>query len=199
MTHSHAETADLPCRSCGAPFAAEVWVIVDPTERPDLLARLLAGTLHDLTCPACGHTATVDAPLLVVRPAAEPVRLFSPARGGGPQQAEAKAGALVSLLRAHVGAAWRDEWLGRGVVGVARAALPTLLTDDPATAAALAAAVTADETDALPPALGRALAEVMAALAAEGVRVDSAEELTRALEARPELRARLQKGLGTGY
>ena len=199
MTHSHAETADLPCRSCGAPFAAEVWVIVDPTERPDLLARLLAGTLHDLTCPACGHTATVDAPLLVVRPAAEPVLLFSPARGGGPQQAEAQAGALVSLLRAHVGAAWRDEWLGRGVVGVARAALPTLLTDDPATAAALAAAVTADETDALPPALGRALAEVMAALAAEGVRVDSAEELTRALEARPELRARLQKGLGTGY
>jgi len=174
-------------------------VIVDPTERPDLLARLLAGTLHDLTCPACGHTATLDAPLLIVRPAAEPVLLFSPARGGGPAQAEAQAAALVSLLRAHVGSAWRDEWLGRGVVGVARAALPTLLTDDPATAAALAAAATGDETAALPPALGQALAEVIAALAAEGVRVDSAEELTRALDARPELRARLQQRLGIDH
>ncbi len=192
MSTSHAETANLPCRSCGAPIAAEVWVIVDPTERPDLLARLLAGMLHDLTCPACGHTATLDAPLLIVRPAAEPVLLFSPARGGGAAQAEAQAEALVSLLRAHVGAAWRDEWLGHGVVGVARAALPALLTDDPATAAALAAAAAADEAG-LPPALGQALAEVVALLAAEGVRVDSAEELTRALDARPELRALLQQ------
>jgi hypothetical protein len=194
MSYSHAENAELPCRNCGQPFAADVWVIVDPAERPDLLVRLLAGTLHDLTCPACGHTATLDAPLLIVRPAAEPVLLFSPARGGGPQQAEAQAAALVSLLRAHVGAAWRDEWLGRGVVGVARAALPALLGDDPATAAALAAAATADE-DALPPALAQALAEIVAALAAEGVRVDTAEELTRALDARPELKARLQRRL----
>ena len=196
MSVSHAETANLPCRSCGAPFAAEVWVIVDPAERPDLLARLLAGALHNLTCPACGHTAALDAPLLIVRPAAEPVLLFSPARGGGPQQAETQASALVSLLRAHVGAAWRDEWLGRGVVGVARAALPTLLTDDPATAAALAAAAAADEAAALPPALGRVLADVVAALAAEGVRVESAEELTRALEARPELREWLRNEIG---
>ena len=194
IIHSHAETTNLPCRSCGAPIAAEVWVIVDPTERPDLLARLLAGALHDLTCPTCGHTATVDAPLLIVRPAAEPVLLFSPARGGGAAQAEAQAEALVSLLRAHAGAAWRDEWLGRGVVGVARAALPTLLTDDPATAAALAAAAaTEEDIETLPPAVGQALAEVIAALAAEGVRVDSAEELARALEARPDLREWLKR------
>ncbi len=196
MSTSHAETAELPCRACGQSFAAEVWVIVDPTERPDLLARLLAGSLHDLTCPACGHTATLDAPLLTVRPAAEPVLLFSPARGGGAQQAEAQAEALVSLLRANMGADWRDEWLGRGVVGVARAALPSLLTDDPATAAALAAAAATGESEALPPAVARALAGVIAALAAEGVRVDSAEELTRALDARPELRERLRNEVG---
>ncbi len=194
--HSHAEPASLPCRACGQLFEAGVWVIVDTAERPDLLARLRGGTLHDLRCPACGHEATVNAPLLLYRPGAEPPLLFSPARGNDPEQDEEQAVALAGIFRAEMGEEWREEWLARGLTGAAREALPALLGDDPATAAGLAAAHAAD--DDVPPAVREALGEVMAALAAEGVRVTTPDELARALAERPLLRARLGAALGRG-
>ncbi len=187
--YSHAESADLACRACGAPVPAEVWVIVDVAARPDLLARLRAGTLHELTCPACGHTATVNAPLLILRPAAEPPLLFSPATGDQRERDEEQAASLLGMLRAHMGAAWREEWLGRGLVGAHRASLPALLGDDPATAARLAQAAAGE--DDVPPALRAALAEILAALQAEGVRVNTSDDLRRALDERPMLKARL--------
>ncbi|WP_374686334.1 CpXC domain-containing protein [Promineifilum sp.] len=194
--HSHAEPATLPCRHCGAPFTADVWVIVDTDERPDLLILLRAGTLHDLRCPACGHTATINAPLLVYRPGAEPALLFSPARGDERERDEEQAAALVGMLHDHLGATWREEWLARGLAGAAREALPLLLGEDPATAAALAAAAgPAGAEDEVPPAVREALAGAVAALAAEGVRLNTAEDLRRALEERPELKARVAAAL----
>jgi hypothetical protein len=196
MSHSHAEPAALPCRGCGELIEGDVWIIVDVAERPDLLARLRAGTIHDLVCPGCGHAATVNAPLLVYWPGAEPALLFSPARNGNPEQDEEQATALVSMFREDMGGEWRDEWLARGLTGAAREALPALLGDNPATAAGLAAASLAE--DEAPPAIRRALEEIMTMLAAEGVRVQTAEDLGRALEARPELKARLGAALGHG-
>jgi hypothetical protein len=175
---------------------ADVWVIVDVVERPDLLAQLRAGALHDLPCPICGQTATVNAPLLIYRPGAEPALLFSPGRGGDPAQDEEQAAALAGMFREHLGDEWRDEWLARGLTGAAREALPLLLSDDAATAAGLAAAHAAE--DEIPPAVRRALEAIVAALAAEGVRVNTAEDLRRALEARPELKARLGVVLDKG-
>lgn len=195
--HSHAEPAGLACRACGAAVAGQVWLIVDVAERPDLLERLRAGTLHDLVCPQCGRAATVNAPLLILRPGAEPPLLFSPGRGDDPTRDEEQAAALVGMLRAHMGAAWRDEWLAHGLTGAPRAALPALLGDDPATAAGLAAAHAAGEAD-VPPAVRRALEEIVAALAAEGVRVQTPEDLARALEARPALKARVERVLRGG-
>lgn len=198
--HSHAEPAGLACRACGGPIEADVWVIVDTAERPDLLARLRDGTLHDLICPHCGHVATINAPLLILRPDAEPALLFSPAGGTASatdaqhERDEEQAAALVGILREHMGADWREAWLAHGLTGAARAALPALLTDDPATAARLAAAHTAEEEE-VPPAVRRALEEIIAALAAEGVRVQAPADLARALEARPVLRARLEAAL----
>lgn len=193
MAYSHAETAELPCRGCGAPFAAGVWVIVDVDERPELLARLRAGTLHELTCPHCGHTGMINAPLLLLRPTNDPALLYSPARGGSRDEEEEQAAALVGILRARMGAAWREEWLGEGVIGVAREALPAVLGDDPTTAARLGAA--ASESDDVPLTVRHALEAVLRALAAEGVRVQSADDLRRALEARPALAERLAAAL----
>jgi len=195
--HSDVETAALPCRACGQVFESEVWVIVDTTERPDLAARLRTGTLHDMVCPHCGHAATINAPLLVYRPGGEPPLLYSPARGGDHAGHEEQAEALLGILRARLGDEWRDEWLARGVAGVAREALPVLLTDDPTTAAALAAAAN-ESADDVPPELRQALEEIVMTLAAEGLRVHTAEELGRALEDRPELKARLAGLLGGG-
>lgn len=194
IQYSLAEPARLPCRACGHEYESDIWIIVDIAQRPDLLAQLRAGTLHDLTCPACGHTDTVNAPLLIYRPGAEPVLLFSPARGGSPEQGEEQAVALLNMLRQHLGDAWRDEWLARGLTGAAREALPTLLGDDPATATAFAQAHRAEEAE-VDPEVRRTLEEIIAALAAEGVRVTTAEELQRALEMRPEMKARLAAAL----
>lgn len=194
---SHAEPAELACRACGGPVAAAVWVIIDVAARPDLSARLRAGTLHELICPACGHAATVNAPLLLLRSGAEPALLFSPGRGDDRERDEAQAMGLVGLLRAHMGAAWREEWLARGLIGAPREALPALLGDDPALVAQLAAAVAAGDSDSdMPSTTRRALGEILSALAAEGVRVTTPEELGRALDERPLLKARLATALG---
>lgn len=193
MSHSQAENVTLPCVRCHQPVEVEVWIIVDIDERPDLLASLRDGTLNDTTCPACGHVATVNAPLLIFRPGAEPALLFCPSRGESPEQAEEQAMALVGMFRADLGDEWREEWLARGLAGVAREALPAVLGDDPATAAGLAAAHAAE--DDVPPGLRQTLEAIVLALANEGVRVTTAEELQRAVEARPELKARLAAAL----
>lgn len=191
--HSLAEQAALPCQACGRPVEAEVWIIVDVDARPDLLARLRAGSLHDMACSACGHTATLNTPLLVYRPGAEPALLFSPAAGSDADTDEAHAVALAGMFREMMGELWRDEWLAHGLTGVARAALPVVLGDDPTTAAGLAAAHAAEGE--VSPELRQVLEMIMQSLAAEGVRVRTAEDLQRALESRPELKARLGAAL----
>lgn len=193
IDYSLAEQAALPCQACGRPVEAEVWIIVDVDARPDLLARLRAGSLHDMTCPTCGHTATLNTPLLVYRLGAEPALLFSPAAGSDADTDEAHAVALAGLFREMMGELWRDEWLAHGLAGVARAALPVVLGDDPTTAAGLAAAHAAEGE--VSPELRQVLEVIMQSLAAEGVRVRTAEDLQRALESRPELKARLGAAL----
>ena len=48
------------------------------------------------------------------------------------------------------------------------------------------------------PELRRALEEIVLLLAADGVRVETAEDLKRALESRPDMKARLATILGAG-
>ena len=131
MPHSFSQTASLTCPQCGRAFSAEVWLIVDADERPDLLARIRAGTLHDVTCPHCGHQGQVDAPLLLLRPGATPPLLFSPAQGTTPEEDRQQAAGLVGLLQERMGPAWRDEWLAQGLPGVPRPLLPAAMSDDP--------------------------------------------------------------------
>jgi rRNA maturation protein Nop10 len=131
MPHSFSQTASLTCPQCGRAFSAEVWLIVDADERPDLAERIRAGTLHDVTCPHCGHQGQVDAPLLLLRPGATPPLLFSPAQGTTPEEDRQQAAGLVGLLQERMGPAWRDEWLAQGLPGVPRPLLPAALSDDP--------------------------------------------------------------------
>lgn len=192
MPNSHADHAELTCPSCAQPFAADVWLIVDTAERPDLLEQLQAETLHALVCPHCGHEATLDAALLVYRPEDDPVLLFSPARQTDAAQNREQAQALVSMLGAALGDEWQAAWLSDGLPGVPRPALGALLRGEPEAVAHLQAAREgAAAADEIPPAMARALEEVLTVLAGDGVRVETAADLDRALERRPELRARL--------
>ncbi len=141
---SYAETAPVTCPACGHGFEFDVWLIVDAAGRPDLLARIREGTLHDVTCPACGQEiGRADAPLLLfLRPSpatsgggagggGRPPLLFSPAERTSSEQDRQQAMELVRLLRQRLGDAWQDAWLAEGLPNVPRALLPAALSDDP--------------------------------------------------------------------
>ena len=131
MDVSLSQTAQLNCPQCQQPFTADVWRIVDTAARPELLAQLRAGTLHDLPCPHCGHSGTVDAPLLLYRPDNDPVLLFSPARNTSTEQDREQALELVHALQERLGDQWRDAWVAEGLPGVPRELLPAVLSDKP--------------------------------------------------------------------
>ncbi|HEY1014532.1 MAG TPA: CpXC domain-containing protein [Herpetosiphonaceae bacterium] len=64
MTRSLSQAAELPCPQCGQLIAAEVWIVVDVEERPDLAVLACDGRLHDVQCPNCGAQNSIEAPLL---------------------------------------------------------------------------------------------------------------------------------------
>ena len=134
MPISHAELITLTCPACGTSHTADIWLIVAPDERPDLVEQIRNGTLHTATCPQCGQTRTLDAPLLIFRPTAAPPILFSPAQQTTSEQDQQHAAALIGILRQHLGAAWNDAWLAQGPAVVPRPMLLVALTDDPAAA-----------------------------------------------------------------
>src|SRR5205807_4732514 len=96
--HSFSQVTPLTCPECGREFHAEVWLIVDGTERPDLLERARAGTLHAVACPG-GHTAVLNAPLLLFLPERDPPLLFSPAENTTAVQDQEHARGLLGLFR----------------------------------------------------------------------------------------------------
>ncbi len=134
MTISLAQPATLTCPACSAAFTADIWLIVAAAERPDLVERIRAGSAHAVTCPQCGQTHSMDAPLLIFRPNAEPPILFSPAQQTSREEDEQQAAALIAALRERLGAAWNDAWSARGLTVVPRQLLPAALADDPAAA-----------------------------------------------------------------
>jgi CHAT domain-containing protein len=134
MPISHAQPITLTCPACGTSHTADIWLIVAPDERPDLVEQIRNGTLHTATCPQCGQTRTLDAPLLIFRPTAASPILFSPAQQTTSEQDQQHAAALIGILRQHLGAAWNDAWLAQGPAVVPRPMLLVALTDDPAAA-----------------------------------------------------------------
>ncbi|MBK9710519.1 MAG: hypothetical protein IPO81_04155 [Kouleothrix sp.] len=64
MPISYSERARLTCPACLAPFDADVWILVEAAERPDLAQALRDGALNTVACPHCGHEGPAGAPLL---------------------------------------------------------------------------------------------------------------------------------------
>ena len=133
MPNSFSQTTPLRCPQCGQPFKADLWLIVDADERPDLLERIRDGTLHDVTCPGCGHQGEMDAPLVVVLtppPRGRGEVLFSPAQGTSQEQDGQHARWLLARLGESMGDDRQEEWEER-VRLVPREMLPAVLSDDP--------------------------------------------------------------------
>lgn len=111
MPNSFATTANLTCDHCGQPFTTDLWLIADAVERPDLLARIRAGTLHAVPCPHCHATNQSDAPLLAYRPEQEPTLIFVPRWGSDEATQRQDAQQLIAILKANLGATWQKHWL----------------------------------------------------------------------------------------
>ncbi len=113
MTHSFAQQVSLSCPRCGRNFDAELWLIIDTAERPDLLERIRNGTLHDVTCPHCGHSGQVDAPLLILTPPPAPSPLLTESQergGGGAAGAGGGVRPLLPLLQSFINArTWAES------------------------------------------------------------------------------------------
>ncbi|MDW8351851.1 MAG: CpXC domain-containing protein, partial [Anaerolineae bacterium] len=192
MSHSLAQSTQLICPHCNRPFDAEIWLIVDAAERPDLFEKVKQDKLHDLTCPHCGFVEQADAPLLLYLDSPLPggegaeVRvLFSPAQRTSAEQDEEAARKLVARLRKSLGATWQDEWLVQMPV-ILRPGLSLALTEG----LEAAQQKVREQTDVrVPP----ELREVLAELARRGATIRSVEDLQRALEQHPDLREKLER------
>jgi hypothetical protein len=77
MERSFAQAIDLTCVGCGQAFTSDIWLIVDATERPDLVARIADESLNVVVCPHCGTQHPVEAPLLYHDSAAQTL-IFTP-------------------------------------------------------------------------------------------------------------------------
>ena len=132
MSHSYARQLKMTCLECGKSFSADVYMIVDVAERPDLLEMIRNESLHRVPCSYCGHRGPVDVPLLIFRPNQEPHLLFALAAGMGVEWNQEQAQELVGRLRKSLGRGWRDEWVRKNNLQSIqnRSMLPAALSDD---------------------------------------------------------------------
>jgi len=130
MSNSYAEHPMLTCPACDEVLPAEIWMVVDLTEHPELIDRICDDTIHNIHCAACGHEGFLDVPLLLYHPKIDPPLLFSPARGTTAEQDHAHALDLIKKLRRRLGIAWHEEWVTQGLQSIPRAELPAALGQD---------------------------------------------------------------------
>ena len=124
MAITYAQPTRFSCPACAKEVQAELCVVLDAAERPDLTVRALDGTLHDIQCPSCKATYRFDAPLLIYQSATEPHLLFSPAANEAGEESDLQARKdpewLLDVLRRALGERWRDELIASGLPVVSR-------------------------------------------------------------------------------
>lgn len=133
MGHSLRQPVNPVCPFCEQSFDADIWLVVDADERPDLFSQIQAGTLHALSCPHCRHTGLVDAPILVYLPDDTPALIFSPAQGTTEAQDQQQAQGLIGYLQSALGNVWRNEWLASLPI-IPRELLSAVLNNNPESA-----------------------------------------------------------------
>ncbi len=172
MPISFAEPLDLECPRCGTPFQTETWIVVDGHERPDLVARILDGTLHDATCPNCGQSGEVPAPVLYHDGRTERVLLAVPPGMDEAEWREAGQTLLWTLIGALPEQA-RAPYLGQVQAEAGLDGIAAVIREE-----RLAGVERAPDEETLPP----IVSAIQALLGAHGP-----EELQRALQRHPIL------------
>ncbi|HIP70451.1 MAG TPA: hypothetical protein EYH05_03540 [Anaerolineae bacterium] len=144
MAHSLAQNRSVACPNCEQMVEAEIWLVIDAVERPDLLADIRNGTLRIMVCSQCGFSGEVDGPLLLYRPEDDPVLIFCPPatvllpNDKPAEEAEEVAveqmEELLDYLAEKVGPVWQKRWIEELAL-IPFLMLPVTLSDDPEAAA----------------------------------------------------------------
>lgn len=137
MDASYFITTKVPCPHCGKEVEARNWLIIDTSERPDLLREIKEARLRNPHCPHCDSAyCHLDAPLFLYRRTKMPRLLFSPATRLTFEQNRAEADRLAARLRNALGSEWRDDWLAQVQVNNV-SQLPAVLAVEEGTGTAL--------------------------------------------------------------
>jgi len=114
MAHSYAVTNEFNCPQCVESFAADIWLVVDITERQDLLQRIRDRSLHTFACRKCPTQAVVNAPLLIYRSDKQPALIYCPDPSATPKQFDENLSGLAGTLRGSLGDVSQDIWAAEG-------------------------------------------------------------------------------------
>ncbi|HET9906646.1 MAG TPA: CpXC domain-containing protein, partial [Anaerolineales bacterium] len=125
---SFSQVVPLQCPECGVPITAEVWWIIDESERPDLIERCRRGDIHDLACPN-GHVGMAKAPLLLRLTSRERI-LFSPPESTTREQDDAMKLALAQRLQSALSEISLEQLLTQ-IEQTSRLFLPLVLKGKP--------------------------------------------------------------------
>jgi hypothetical protein len=75
---SYRQPVPYTCSACSHQGDVDTWLVVDVTERPDLVEPVSNGSTRRFTCAACGAKQTSTASLLIGRPGQRPELLWAP-------------------------------------------------------------------------------------------------------------------------
>jgi hypothetical protein len=92
--------------------SAEVWLVVDRQERPDLVRLILDGELNVARCPHCGAEGGINHPLLFHDGERKQVLVAMPLTVQGPEAARELVGELLKHLLETMAAEERQPYLG---------------------------------------------------------------------------------------
>jgi hypothetical protein len=194
MSRSASQEVGVTCVSCGTAFGAEVWLIVDAAERPDLVARIVDGSIHTASCPHCGTLHPLDAPLLFHDHARQQL-IFATQEHSPPEQDQQIARQLGQQLIGSIPVAERATYLTSAHIVVGNDDLRQAITGEASSAGdalsvALAALMEAGSPTevrqliAIHPVLGGDEAQTHLREYVEQLRDAGHDDLSAALEAR---------------
>src|SRR5260370_27290073 len=78
---SYRQSVQYSCSACSHQGTVDTWLVVDVTERPDLVESISDGSIRRFTCEACGARQAATTSLLLGRPGQRPEPLWAPDPG----------------------------------------------------------------------------------------------------------------------
>ncbi|MFO7539534.1 MAG: CHAT domain-containing protein [Chloroflexota bacterium] len=114
MANSYAQTEDVTCPNCQHTWSANIWLLVDVDERPDLAGLARSEKWQNISCQNCDQALSFNAPLLLFWPSSTLPLTFFAAANQTQNANEQAAQFLIDTLYEQLGSSqWQDEWLER--------------------------------------------------------------------------------------